>query len=611
MTIKRWLAALLALVMLLSMGISTALAVPDTQINSSSSISFSSLVKKITLRYNGNGASGSIPETKHKSGEKITVKDSTGLTAPAGKVFAGWATVPNATTATHFPNSQMTLTADTTLYAVWSNSTSIITLTFHNTDGGATKTMEAIVGENIVLPTISSLGWNGEKGIKGWGKTSTSTSADIGVAGASYKVAEGVKDFYTVYDSTANKEFKAIITWNDASDYDGVRPYESDLMSAIKLKEWNAGTAGAVVDKAPISILKKGDQWELYWTDLDSSKEYCIYVPSVTGYTISNVSQNSVTYERTVSAVTMTMWITNKKWDKNGNLIKFKAGQTVRFRMDIHNAGNHPVYNVNVWEALKNAKFKKTDGYKIIDGCAYIGTLGAGETRSVWATYRLTNSDTRKEKVVNVAGVDYRKIEGDNNSWGSDWAAVRIPIKRGSTTSSGSTATPVPTATPTPLTGEEIVSKLVKDITTNSIAYPNGKIEIVGAQEILTPEEYAIFRTLNIQDQMLTVLNTVGFEKVVPMDIQRYSLTVTDTAKNLMNSIQTRKASMSDVEAAEFQAQENIYFPHQQVTVNGVAQNYFEASMKFTNNARERIDRYTFRQDSTGEWLFVRLVTAQ
>ena len=607
MTMKRWLAALLALVMLLSMGISTALAVPVSQINTSSSISFSSLVKKYRLTYDGNGASGTIPAVNCKSGEKITVKDSAGLTAPAGKVFAGWTTVKG-TSVSYVSGDQLTITADTTLYAVWSDSSAAITLTLHNPDTGATKTVAAVSGQSYVLPTLTSLGWTPSdgKGFDGWGKTSS--TADLGKAGVSIKVDASVKDLYAVFSASGTVEFPATVKWNDENDHEGYRPLSSEFISKIILRNTKADT---VVTTAPSVSGTDGDEWKLVWTGLPKDGTYVMIVPKVDEYSIQEDSKADLVTYNLLGSVSMSMWITNKKWDKNGNLIKFKAGQTVRFRMDIHNAGNQTVYNVNVWEDLKNAKFKKADRYKIIDGCAFIGELGPHDTVSVWATYRVTNSDARKEKVVNVVGVDYQREKWNNSTWGSDWAAVRIPIKRGSTTSSGSAATPVPTATPTPLTGEEIVSKLVKDITTNNIAYPNGKIEIVGAQEILTPEEYAIFRTLNTQDQMLTVLNTVGFEKVVPMDIQRYSLTVTDTAKNLMNSIQTRKASMSDVEAAEFQAQENIYFPHQQVTVNGVAQNYFEASMKFTNNARERIDRYTFRQDSTGEWLFVRLVTAQ
>jgi uncharacterized repeat protein (TIGR02543 family) len=70
-----------------------------------------------TVTYNSNGGTGSIDSASVIAGNTIELSDGTGLTAPEGKEFAGWATTPTATA----PNvtSPYKPTADVTLYAVW------------------------------------------------------------------------------------------------------------------------------------------------------------------------------------------------------------------------------------------------------------------------------------------------------------------------------------------------------------------------------------------------------------------------------------------------------------------------------------------------------------
>jgi phi13 family phage major tail protein len=67
--------------------------------------------------YNANGGTGTVESVVVEFGDAITLDDGTGLTAPEGKEFAGWATTPTATA----PNvtSPFKPTADVTLYAVW------------------------------------------------------------------------------------------------------------------------------------------------------------------------------------------------------------------------------------------------------------------------------------------------------------------------------------------------------------------------------------------------------------------------------------------------------------------------------------------------------------
>ncbi len=72
---------------------------------------------KFTITYNANGGTGSIGSVEVDEGESVTLSDGTGLTAPEGKEFKGWAKSSSAQNPT--VTSPYTPEADTTLYAVW------------------------------------------------------------------------------------------------------------------------------------------------------------------------------------------------------------------------------------------------------------------------------------------------------------------------------------------------------------------------------------------------------------------------------------------------------------------------------------------------------------
>ena len=69
------------------------------------------------VTYDANGGTGEIAAVTVDVGESVSLSDGTGLTAPEGKEFAGWATEATATQAD--VTSPYTPTADITLYAVW------------------------------------------------------------------------------------------------------------------------------------------------------------------------------------------------------------------------------------------------------------------------------------------------------------------------------------------------------------------------------------------------------------------------------------------------------------------------------------------------------------
>jgi phi13 family phage major tail protein len=78
---------------------------------------FTAPADSYTVTYNANGGTGTISPVTVTAGQSITLDDGTGLTAPEGKEFSGWAKTSTAQSATVV--SPFTPTADTTLYAVW------------------------------------------------------------------------------------------------------------------------------------------------------------------------------------------------------------------------------------------------------------------------------------------------------------------------------------------------------------------------------------------------------------------------------------------------------------------------------------------------------------
>ena len=70
-----------------------------------------------TVTYDVNGGTGTIEAAEVTAGESITLNDGTGITAPEGKEFLGWAKTSTAQSAT--VTSPFTPTGDITLYAVY------------------------------------------------------------------------------------------------------------------------------------------------------------------------------------------------------------------------------------------------------------------------------------------------------------------------------------------------------------------------------------------------------------------------------------------------------------------------------------------------------------
>ena len=79
---------------------------------------------QVNISYNSNGGTGTIATMTVKAGQNIDLADGNQFTAPAGKVFIGWSTDPDASTPTYGSGDVIASFEDISLYAVWADETS-------------------------------------------------------------------------------------------------------------------------------------------------------------------------------------------------------------------------------------------------------------------------------------------------------------------------------------------------------------------------------------------------------------------------------------------------------------------------------------------------------
>lgn len=177
---------------------------------SNASITLYAIWKKtLTLTYNANSGSGA-PSSQSATIYNATTnyKFTLSSTKPtrSGYTFLGWSTSSTATSASYSAGGTITISANTTLYAVWK----LITYTIkYNANGGTGAPSSQIKTHGTALtlsstkPTRTSIESNGtitEYIFKGWATSSTATSVAY-KAGSSY-TSNANATLYAVWGTT-------------------------------------------------------------------------------------------------------------------------------------------------------------------------------------------------------------------------------------------------------------------------------------------------------------------------------------------------------------------------------------------------------------------------
>jgi uncharacterized repeat protein (TIGR02543 family) len=177
----------------------------STKIKKSTKLTAQWLEGLYTVTFDLNGGSGTAPKeiSQKKAGEAITLPAGTGLTGPAGTpFFAGWSETKTGTaiaTATYTPKE------DKTLYAVWSATEVVATVTY-DANGATSGTVPAKVTTtlNAVITLAGNTGSLAKDGFTWDGWSTTATGAKI--EGGSYTVGAVDVTLYAVWKANEDAE---------------------------------------------------------------------------------------------------------------------------------------------------------------------------------------------------------------------------------------------------------------------------------------------------------------------------------------------------------------------------------------------------------------------
>ena len=179
------------------------IAFPGTEITLRQDIEYFAVWgPQVTLKYDLNGADGTVPEGKMDDpGFKINVAGTEGIVAPDKKIFAGWATEANGAVK-YQPGAEVTVNQDTTLYAVWADAAKAI-YRDHN-DNIINDTVVVAVGQEVTLPNAADFvgmnppAENPDYVFYGWSTTdqTPNTEAETGYYRPGQKVALPADTFF-------------------------------------------------------------------------------------------------------------------------------------------------------------------------------------------------------------------------------------------------------------------------------------------------------------------------------------------------------------------------------------------------------------------------------
>ena len=132
-------------------------------------------------------------------------------------------------------------------------------------------------------------------------------------------------------------------------------------------------------------------------------------------------------------------------------------------------------------------------------------------------------------------------------------------------------------------------------------------ISIVNVEKVVTAEEKAELDALPAKEQILVLLSAIGYDTEVQAALSSMDMELSTEAIALTQAIQERIATASDEEKAAFEALLLECFPVETVMIDGEPVDYFVIELQVEVDGEIHFERYGFRFDENGEWIFARL----
>ena len=198
-----------------------------------------------TVSYDANGGSGAPADSKHYAQDSYAeIMASSGMTAPANKVFLSWNTEPDGSGDTYYPKDKLHIgTEDIILYAQWGDAPAAVSVSYHANYPDSTTVDPYVVGglRNNDQHTVLSLEGCGftkaqaDYEFLGWSTSESGTEAEHAVGAQIRLDNNGENHLYAIWKAKP----VLVITANGGS-----RSYDGTALTADGYKlTVNGGTA--------------------------------------------------------------------------------------------------------------------------------------------------------------------------------------------------------------------------------------------------------------------------------------------------------------------------------------------------------------------------------
>ena len=249
-----------------------------------------------TMTFDANGAtSGTVPAaiTGKESGDTIDLPDNTGRLVKTGYTFGGWSAEQNGTAI----NGQYTVTANVTLYAVWTANTYTVTLNYNYGETPETVSVTVTFGSTFGAGT----NWPTTDPVREDGYTFLYWNTQANGEGETYDGDETVTTAaqgLTLYAIWAQNVFDVTFNYNGTDGSQTIRVQEGGSVDLSQVTEptrtgyrfegWFTAADGGTKVEFPITDVTEPVTYYAHWTQ--------VWTVSVDGATVATLAEGK-TYE--------------------------------------------------------------------------------------------------------------------------------------------------------------------------------------------------------------------------------------------------------------------------------------------------------------------------
>ncbi|MDO4388523.1 MAG: InlB B-repeat-containing protein, partial [Eubacteriales bacterium] len=202
-----------------------------------------------SVTYDANGGSGDVPVDgqKYAEGALADVKPADGLTPPQGKIFLGWSTNPEATTAEVYPYGKLTIgTADVILYAIWGVQENTVAITYNGnggerTDGQKEYTISSLSNNDMITVEKNTFAKAGYKFVS-WNTKADGTGTSFAPGAKARVNSKGENVLYAIWEARTDTKYIVEFYYQNT---DGTYPTKAN--ESVERQ----GTTDAVVEVEP------------------------------------------------------------------------------------------------------------------------------------------------------------------------------------------------------------------------------------------------------------------------------------------------------------------------------------------------------------------------